>query len=378
MLIYFFTIFSLYYIFILLMIYGWNDIKTPFKNTDRLSLPYVSVIIAVRNEEENISPLLDSLSTQSLPSDKFEVIFIDDKSTDNTVKVIEQFMDSKAFSIRILPNEYLENQGISSKKAALQKGIDAAKGSIIAMTDGDCWFGEEWLKTIASSFNHNKTMFVSGPVALHGDNSIFSRIQSMELSSLIGTGAAMIRLNYPLMCNGANLAFRKKAFSDVNGYAGYVLQTSGDDVFLMQKMHNAFPQSVKFLKDAGAIVYSKPQSSLAGLINQRKRWASKWRDYLLPYSWVLPVFLFVHYISFLVALFVFIHGFSLHWEVSVFIGIKIILDYIFLKKVMIFCKLPFRFWIFLLSEFLYPVYTLFIGTSVHFGKYSWKGRVYKT
>jgi len=377
MLIYFFIIFLLYYFFVLMMIYGWNRTRTPATNADQNQLPFVSVIIAVRNEEENMPRLLDCLSMQTLPSDRFEVVFIDDSSTDGTVKVIEQFMASEAFSIRILANNYVEGPGISPKKTALQKGIEASQGTILVMTDGDCWFGADWLKTISASFYNEKTMFVSGPVAIHGDHSILARIQSLELSSLIGTGAALINLNYPLMCNGANLAFRKTAFSHVNGYEGYAHQTSGDDVFLMQKINHSFPGSILFLKDPNALVYANPQPSLSGLIDQRKRWASKWSDYLLPFSWVLPVFLFVHYITFFIALVVLVLGFQMHLEIGVLIGIKIILDYIFLKKVMNFCKLAFRFWIFVLSEFLYPFYALFIGISVHFGTYSWKGREHK-
>jgi len=377
MLIYFFIIFLLYYFFILLMIYGWNHTGTPVDHPDHMDLSFISVIIAVRNEEENLPRLLDCLSMQNFPSDRFEVVFIDDSSTDHTVKVIEQFMASVAFSIRILANNYVEGIGISPKKAALQKGIEASQGTILVMTDGDCWFGADWLKTISASFYNEKTMFVSGPVAIHGDHGILSRIQSVELSSLIGTGAALINLNYPLMCNGANLAFRKTAFSHVNGYEGYAHQTSGDDVFLMQKINHSFPESILFLNDANSLVYANPQPSLSGLINQRKRWASKWSDYLLPFSWALPVFLFVHYTTFFVALVVLFPGFSLHLEIGVLIGIKIILDYIFLKKVMNFCKLPFRLWVFILSEFLYPIYALFIGISVHFGTYSWKGRVHK-
>lgn len=245
------------------------------------------------------------------------------------------------------------------------------------MTDGDCWIGERWLSSLTNPFLYPKTMFVSGPVALKENRSLLSKIQSIELSSLIGSGAAMIGLGYPLMCNGANLAFRKSAFKYVDGYAGNEDMPSGDDVFLMQKIHRSFPDSIVFQKDQDAVVNTFPQPSISSLIHQRKRWASKWNDYLLPFSWALPIFLVIHYVSFIAGFFVLFINPQFVWSILTLISVKIFLDYLILKKVMFFCNLRFRFWIFLLTEFLYPFYALLIGISVHFGGYEWKGRRHK-
>jgi biofilm PGA synthesis N-glycosyltransferase PgaC len=374
MLVYFLINFAIYYIFILFIIYGWEKIKAPFEYEILDELSFISVVIAVRNEERNISRLLNRLAKQSFPKGQFEIIIVDDNSEDKTVEEIQKFTIHEQLNIKLLKNDIGANQSKTPKKAALRKGIEASKGDIIVMTDGDCWFGEDWLKSITSAFNNKGTMFVSGPVALKGNNSLLSEIQSLEFSSLIGSGAALIGLNYPLMCNGANLAFRKKVFYEVKGYED---NTSGDDVFLMQKIHTLFKKSIVFQKDHRSVVYTFPQASVSELIQQRKRWASKWNKYLLPLSWALPVFLFMHYVSFLAAIIAMILAPQFLWEISLLIFFKIILDYIILKKAMVLCKLRLNFWIFLLSEFLYPFYALSIGILVHFGNYRWKGRLHK-
>src|SRR5213075_2078285 len=121
--------------------------------------------------------------------------------------------------------------------------------------------------------------FISGPVKLEEGNSLFGKMQVTEFASLIGTGAASIGFGMPNMCNGANLAFEKAAFVAVNGYAGNDKIASGDDEFLMHKIHSQFPGSVCFLKNPKAIVRTNVQQSLSGFLSQRIRWASKWKFY---------------------------------------------------------------------------------------------------
>lgn len=377
MLIYFFITFALYYIIIGIFILGWENIETQESDDTLNSLSFVSVVIAVRNEEKNISRLVDCLAHQSVPKNKFEVIIVNDNSTDRTTQIIESFIDSGLLNIQFIQSDYKGNQLVSPKKYALLKAIESSRGEIIITTDGDCWFGKDWIKSMLSSFHIENTMFVSGPVVLRGDDNFLLKIQTIEFASLIGSGGALINLNYPLMCNGANLAFRKSAFYYVDGYKGNIETSTGDDVFLMQKIHQAYNDSIVFIKNQNAIVNTRAQPTLSALINQRKRWASKWNKHLLPISWALPVFLFIHYLSFFASLLVFIHDIKNYWVIGIFILLKIILDYIFLKKVMDFCKLQNGIWVFFLSEVLYPFYAVFFGIVVHFGKYTWKDRSHK-
>jgi len=377
MLIYFFIIFSIYYLIVGFFIIGWQTIKVIPTDECKKHPNFISIVVPVRNEENNIANLLTGITSQSLPKDQFELIIIDDQSEDKTVEIVNEFIKDESLNLRLIDNDYNAARKLSPKKSAIMRGVEEARGEIIVMTDGDCRIGTEWLESIQSSFDNDKVMFTSGAVVLQGSNHIFSKIQSMEFASLIGAGAALINLNYPLMCNGANMAFRKSAFRHVNGYEGNMEKSTGDDVFLMQKIHKSFKNSVLFQKDQRALVYTGVQKSISGLINQRKRWASKWNKHLLSFSWFLPVMLFIHYLTFLVgviALFIFP---KIYWQLGILILIKIIVDYIFLKNVMIFCKLRLSNSMFLLSELLYPFYAIFFGVIVHFGKFTWKGRTHK-
>lgn len=371
---YFYFIFFLYILFIWILGKGWGMVSQ-FKDIP-VSDYFVSVIVVVRNEEKNLKRLLASIAAQTYTKDKFELIIIDDQSEDLTRSIIEDFIKEATFKIRLMDRVPIPGQGQSPKMSALNAAISEARGNIIVTTDGDCYVGINWLKIMTAPFRQEKIQFVSGPVALDGSPGLFTKIQTMEFASLIGSGAALIGWRYPLMCNGANLAFRKRAFMEVNGYEGVYHSVSGDDVFLMQKIHQRFESSVCFAGAYEAMVCTEPQASFSSLLYQRKRWASKWQRHLLPWSWAIPVFLFFHYLSFvalaaysIIATDFMIHGFLL-------IILKFVSDYIFLKRVMTFCRIPMNFWVFILTEFLYPFYALFIGILVHFGGWRWKGRKY--
>lgn len=377
MILYFLFIFSLYFFFTGALLYGWRKVRGQHFQRNTAKELFISIVIAVRNEAKNISKLLASLQKQHFPNDQFEVLFVDDDSDDNTVEQIENFKKSSALNLKLLRIESRAKTGKSPKKAALSKGIEASKGDIVLTTDGDTWFGPDWLESMMAPFYDDKIKFVSGPVKLNGDKKIASRVQSLEFASLIGTGAALTGLGYPLMCNGANLAFRKSTFTAVRGYEGNKDDASGDDVYLMQKIHVTSPGSVVFCSNSDSIVSTLPQQTWSEFVHQRRRWASKWNRYLLKYSWALPVFLFVHYASFLGAIIAALLIPSTTITLSALLILKVLLDTIFLKKVMEFSKLRFSLLTVLISEIVYPFYALMIGSLVHVGGYKWKGRTFK-
>ncbi|MFC7668241.1 glycosyltransferase family 2 protein [Hymenobacter humi] len=121
--------------------------------------------------------------------------------------------------------------------------------------------------------------FISGPVLLTGPNSFLQLLIGLEFAGLVGVGAACLTRQQPTMCNGANLAYRRTAFEAVGGFADNLHVASGDDEFLLHKIHAAFPGSAYFLADAAAIVRTAAPLTLRALLRQRVRWASKWRHY---------------------------------------------------------------------------------------------------
>ena len=357
-----------------IVIYGWGRNREGAEQSWMPPDLSVSIVVAVRNEEKNILKLLSNLSSQTLAPR--EIIVVDDQSEDATAKVIQDFLVENPLPVQIMKMGTKPGVSAPQKKAALTAGISMASGDIILLTDGDCFMGKGWLQSMVEPFRESRIKFVSGPVAIESGSDLLSKVQNLEFCSLLGTGAAMVQLDYPLMCNGANVAFRRATFLEVNGYNGVDETSTGDDVYLMQKIFLKHPESLFFNKVETAIVWTNPVESLNALINQRTRWASKWSMPMLRMGWGLPVFLFVFYISFLLSLpALFFTSTILH--LAVLMGLKVIPDYVFLKRVTKFCQQPMDISVFLLSELIYPVYAIYIGFRVHLVGWQWKGRTFR-
>ena len=211
---------------------GWQELK-PFSQTGQGSSIKISVIIPARNEEENIGKLLSSLEKQTYPKHLFEVIVVDDHSTDNTATVVNNYSFAKLIK--------LEFDNINSyKKKAIETGIAAASGELIVTTDADCIVQENWLKTIAAFKEKTNAVFIAAPVVMECNSTLLQTFQALDFLVLQGITAASVQKRIHNMCNGANLAYEKKVFFEVNGFAGIDHIASGDDMLLMQKIAQRF------------------------------------------------------------------------------------------------------------------------------------------
>lgn len=370
----FFSTFTLFYCSLVLILFlGWKKIplvkKTSISGEE--DWPFLSIIIPVRNESAGILNLLNDLNQQSFPKGHFEVIVVDDFSTDDTVQKVNNHSHKLRIDLKVISL----TKKLGGKKKALRTGIDQAKGEIIVTTDGDCRADAEWLACINAAFLQQQRMMVCGPVTFHNEASSFERLQTIEFASLIGTGAASLYYNFPNMCNGANLAFKKKAFESVNGYTGSDHIPSGDDEFLMHKMHEKYPGQVCFLKAKGAIVKTSALNQLKGFINQRKRWSGKWNLHGLQIK-VLALIIFLYNLSLIAA---FISSFLGYYQWNLlFIQLffKILFEYLFLNEVLRFLDKKIKVFYFLLLQLIYPLYVVFFGLAANTGNYKWKERTY--
>lgn len=357
----------------------WLIHKPYQKQPGQDSLIYISVIIPVRNEARNIISLLKDLEKQTYPKTQFEVIVADDDSTDNTLALLKDFQKNTSIRLIINPLPLKENNA-SPKKRAINSSIQLAHGDLIVTTDGDCRVGENWLKTIAHFQTEKKAYLVSSPVTFINDaerliSSLWQKIQTIELSSLIGTGACAMLVRKPNMCNGANLAYLKWVFHEVGGFAGNENLASGDDEFLMHKIAARFPDKVHFLKSQEVIVETQAHESLKSFYYQRKRWASKWKHYNNPVTTALAIFIFLANFSLIItgALYLF-HQISLINLLLIF-SLKFSAELLFLMLVLSFLRKKSLIWLIPLVQFIYPCYVTFFGLVAQ-GKneYIWKGR----
>ncbi|MBI2271592.1 MAG: glycosyltransferase [Bacteroidetes bacterium] len=253
---------------------GWKKIPV-FEPGKYLPSTSVSVIIAARNEEKNILSCLDSLIKQDYPKHLFEIIVVDDDSSDSTALLV-QVAGAKNSSVKI---KLFKAAGIGSsgggKKNALKIGIANSTGKLIVTTDADCVMNNQWLSAIVGFYEQHQPKMIMGPVATYGETSGFGSLQSMELMALMAFSGVFCRQNTPIMSNGANLAYERSAFTEAGGFDGIDHIASGDDVLLMDKFVQKFPGQVKFLRSQAAIVSTKVQRTFGGFLYQRMRWASK-------------------------------------------------------------------------------------------------------
>ena len=220
----------------------------------------------------------------------------------------------------------------------------------------------------------NNLIMVTGPVCMTG-KSLIQRLQAIEFSGLIGYGAIMLQTHLPGMCNGANLAYRKTAIQKVGGYEDNNQIPSGDDEFLLQKIHEHFPDQVSFLKSSNAIVRTPSKSSVNQLINQRIRWTSKWKFHKSSFTRFTSIIAFGDFLLGLAILPLAIF-YSPSIVVIIILG-RMISETIYLRKMMIFMQFRAPITHFILLNLIYPFYAVFLGLASIFGKYSWKGRKYQ-
>jgi len=363
-------IFVLYFALVMVLIFGWNRalkgsyISNPLKEHE----PLVSVIVPARNEGQNIGNLMLDLSRQRYGH--FQVIIVDDHSEDDTAEVVRLFVQKdNRFELK-------QASGIG-KKQALAQGIAVASGSIIVTTDADCRVTENWISGLKQHFRKEQTMMVFGGVRMEG-SSFLANVQAMEFVSLIGSGAATAALGMPTMCNGANLAFRKSAFESVNGYQGNFHIPSGDDEFLMKKIHHQYPGGVIFASDPRTVVTTSANTTLRQFLHQRIRWAGKWKLHQSVPSKALALFIF----CFQLAVIFLLLGMALQW-VSLKDGLllwlgKIFIEYIFLWKVSRFFRVSWNWRAFIFLQLVYPFYVTGIGLTANIYSFEWKGRKLKS
>ena len=375
-----FSVLSVLYSSLLLWLYvHWTKIPTTTGAVVASEpLPSLTVVIPVRNEASTLPDLLRDLAEQTNAEGgplTFEVLVVDDASTDDTLTRANNFKAAN-LQLRVFSLEIPCGFTGSHKKLALQQAIESTQSEVVVTTDGDCRVGPRWLSTIQQHFARHQLLLVSGPVTFTREQTLFERLQTIEFASLIGTGAACLRAGYPTMGNGANLAFSRAAFLEVDGYAGNLHVPSGDDEFLLQKIAERFPRRMSFLKQTEATVCSYAKPSVGEFYQQRKRWASKWRLHRRHSVAALAVFIFTYHLCVLLVVVLTLTGQYSGWVLGLQLLPRVVLEYLFLRSVLDLMEKKLSMNLFLLMQLIYSPYAVFFGLRANFGGYTWKQRTY--
>ncbi|MBV6426431.1 MAG: hypothetical protein KIPDCIKN_00943 [Haliscomenobacter sp.] len=237
----------------------------------------VSVVVPARNEASGIGACLESLLRQGYPSHLFEVLVVDDDSSDETAAIALQFADAR-ISVLQPPGTLLPEGFVAYKKRALETGISKAKGELILTTDADCVLPPHWLELMASCYERKGWHGITGPVAFHEEVSLFERFQSLDLLGMMLITGAGLRMGLTHLANGAAFGFSKAAFEAVGGYSDISRLASGDDLLLLHKIMARYPGKTGFLKTAQP-VRTQALGSLIAFFRQRVRWGTKSKSY---------------------------------------------------------------------------------------------------
>lgn len=353
----------IYCLAIVVLIYGFTKVNS-FDYVGLKPKTKFSIVVPFRNETENLPILLDSFSKLNYPEDLFEVILVDDFSSE------EYRVQTFKFKVLVIKNVRVSN---SPKKDAISTAIQSAENDWIISTDADCVVNENWLLSLDNYIQLNDVSMIAGAVSYEAKNSFLHHFQQSDLASLQGATMGSFGIGKGFICNGANFAYSKSFFQELNGFGGNDGIASGDDVFLLQKAIARFPEKVQYLKSENNIVVTKPLDDWKSLFYQRVRWASKTGSYQSRFGKGLGLVVFVGNLAWVLGFGSWVLGFIPFQDILLLILLKFIVDAVLIYKANLFLsktKIRFLF----SGSLLYPFFSVSVALYSLFGKYEWKGR----
>ena len=353
----------IYCITIVWLSYGFTKVNS-FDFIGLAPINKFTIVVPFRNEAQNLPLLLDSFSKLNYPNDLFEVILVDDQSE-------EQFLVATfQFSVRIIDNIRVSN---SPKKDAITTAMQLVNSEWVITTDADCVVPENWLLTLDNYIQNHNVSMIAAAVTYDCKNTFLHHFQQLDLASLQGATIGSFGIGKGFMCNGANLAYTKSLFEELNGFEGNTAIASGDDVFLLQKAMAQFPDQVQYLKSKNNIVTTKPLDDWKSLFYQRVRWASKTTSYQSSFGKFLGLIVLIGNLGWILGFVFWITAVITLLQLTLLTAIKFLVDFILLSisnRFLSSNKMRFV----ILSSFLYPFFSVGVALYSLFGKYEWKGR----
>lgn len=366
-----YIIILLYCLAIAVLIYGFTKINS-FEYTGLKPKTKFSIIVPFRNEAKNLPILLNSFSKLNYPMELFEVILVDDESSDGFDISIPIAIGIK-FKVSVIKNVRVSN---SPKKDAIVSAMQQVTSDWIITTDADCTVNKNWLLTLDNYIQLHSVSMIAGAVTYDGQDSFLHHFQQLDLASLQGATIGSFGIKKAFMCNGANLAYTKTLFQELNGFEGNDIIASGDDVFLLQKAVAKSPEKVHYLKSENTIVTTKPLNSWRSLFYQRVRWASKTSSYQSSFGKALGLLVFAGNLCWLMVYGCWLLGLTAFQNVILLFIVKFTVDSILIKKTNRFL-IKTKTHHLILSSLWYPFFSLSVALYSLYGKYEWKGRRFK-
>lgn len=369
--------FFLYIVLLLIIIYIGSLISYILGNfiNDNINksqhLNSVSIIIAVKNGEKTLPNILSDLE-QQIYDGKSEYIIVDDRSTDDTSKIIKNYSRNNEKIIYVSSKE--GNEKLSFKKRALDAGIKKSKYNILLFTDVDCRLKKSWIESMASCFN-NKVDYVIGESHISNPLNIISRFQKIDLLMMMTAGMAKCKLDSPIASTGQNQAYRKHLYYENDGFIKIKNSIQGDDSLFM---HLCFKKNAKIIFNTNpeSFVESRIETKLSSFIKQRIRWAADakvmWNYNKIFFIVLLSTFI-VNLLLLLMPITYFILENKIFNMLYILFVLKLIFEFTIYTIGSIKLKNKFNFLNFILWYFLEIPYVVFVGIGSFFNqKIMWR------
>lgn len=265
---------ALYAVFIGICLWGQHHRRNrinAYELADNHDMVSLSLVVCCKNEENNLPKLLASIEPQA---DSVEqIILASDHSTDQTLAILENFA-------RHHPNTTVFETSGSGKKNALKEAVGRSKSQYIVCTDADCLLPERYLDSVKHFLSVHRPDLMIGAVRYTYPRSIFGRLQALEFASLAATTKATAIGGFPIMCNGANIAFSRIMWQKAQNHL-VEAERSGDDMFLLHYVKK-IKGKILFFDHSEGFVETSALERWSDFYNQRKRWTSKSSRYTDP------------------------------------------------------------------------------------------------
>jgi cellulose synthase/poly-beta-1,6-N-acetylglucosamine synthase-like glycosyltransferase len=227
------------------------------------NLPYVSVLVAARNEEKNIESCLNALLAQEYDFSQLEILVGDDQSTDQTAEIVQHKAGAHhAVTYFLVP---ASETHVSGKAHVLGFLAGKAKGEIFLITDADMRPNRSWITTLVSEIIFSKSAMINGvtDIPLH-------RAQDMEWIYAQGFLKVVSDFFRPVTCIGNNMAITREAYEATGGYENIPFSLTEDQALFNAAHKKGY--ALKQLFSASARSATEPMKGLNAYLQQRKRW----------------------------------------------------------------------------------------------------------
>lgn len=342
--------------------------EAPARNTS------FSILIPFRNEAAHLPALITDLLALSYPRLQFEVLFLDDGSQDESVKVIRKLLEESELDWQLIDTTIA---GSTGKKHALLQGISRAQHPWILTSDADVRLPSNWLRSFDALAGKNGLKLICGPVAQFSGKRWIEGFQWLDHLSLQAVTRGLFGWKRPLFANGANMCYSKDLFETVGGFEGNMQHPSGDDLFLLEKVRLYDSKSIGYINDPEAAVTTYPLTDWPSLVQQRVRWVGKAR---YQRSKGIKVLGFLVVWTNLLLLAYPLLGWldpALWGPILVGFILKIVTDaFVIFQSGVFFSSRP-RLHRFLGASLFYPVFSLWVFFAGLGGRFQWKGRQLK-